>query len=354
MSVLAIEINDAGIRVGDPSGRADRRVGSCPGIALIDGGAILTGSAAADQARLKPKRVHDRFWSRLDTSSLSPPFPADLSRADLAHAQLNDIWRRTGSAASGVIVVAPGSHSDQQLGLILGIARACGMPVNGLIDAALAAAALADPPAGGDPAAGSLLHLDLQRHRVVVTELTRGAELCRGPVHQSERVGLASLHATWMREIARIFVHRTRFDPLHVAAAEQSLYRQLPGILASLCRDTGAVVELDAAGKMHAIELSRQDVAAPAADDYEVMARMVSGRQRPGAEAVLLVSHRAAMLPGLAQHLDRIGVAARSDLPAEAAVRGALRHRAQIESPGAELPFVTRLALGDPAFPGES
>ena len=348
MSVLAIEINDAGIRVGDPSGHADRRIGTCPGIALFDGGAILTGTAAADQARLKPKRVHDRFWSRLDTSSLPPPFPNDLSHADLAHAQLNDIWQRTGSNASGVIVAAPGSHTDEQLGLILGIARTCGIPVTGLVDAALAAVAHATV-AHAAPAAESLLHLDLQRHRIVVTELTRGAELQRGPLRVSEQAGLASLHATWMREIARIFINRTRFDPLHVATAEQSLYRQLPGLLATLCRDTRVGVELQAAGKTYAVEVSRQDAAAAVVADYEAIAHMVRARQHPGAPASLLVSHRAAMLPGLAEHLDRAGDLARIDLPADAAVRGALRHHAAIEAPGGELPFITRLPIGDPA-----
>jgi hypothetical protein len=354
VSIVAIEINDAGIRAGDPSGRADRRIGTCPGIALIDDGAILTGTAAADQARLKPKRVHDRFWSRLDTSPLPPPFPDDLSHADLAHAQLNDIWQRIGSQASGVIVAAPGSHTDEQLGLILGIARSCGMPVNGLVDAALAASthvavAHAAPTAHASPAAGSLLHLDLQRHRIVVTELTRGAELRRGPFRASEQAGLASLQAAWMREIARIFINRTRFDPLHVATAEQSLYQQLPQLLSTLCRDTRVVVELEAAGKIYAIELSRQDAAAAVAADYETIVHLVRTRQHLDGPVVLLVSHRASMLPGLAEQFDSVGDLERIDLPADAAVRGALRHHAAIESPGVELPFVTRLPIGDPA-----
>lgn len=354
MPMLAIEINDAGIRAGDRSGRAARRLGECPGIALIDGGAILTGSAAADQARLKPKRVHDRFWSRLDMSALPPPFPGDLSRADLAHAQLSDIWQRIGADDSGVIIAAPGSHSDEQLGLILGIARACGMPVNGLVDAALAAVAQAAPGALAHTGAENLLHLDLQRHRIVLTVLTLDAELRRGPQQASEQSGLASLHTTWMREIARIFINRTRFDPLHVASAEQSLYRQLPGLLATLCRDSHAVVTLEAAGKGHTVELSRHDVAAAVAADYETIARMVRARLRSGAGAPLLVSHRLSRLPGLAEHLDGAGIATRIELPADAAVAGALRHHAAIETTGEELPFVTRLPMDGPATSGGS
>jgi len=352
--VLAIEINDAGIRAGDPSGSADRRIGTCPGLALIDGDLILTGTDAAGQARWKPKQVHDRFWSRLDTSPLPPPYPGDLSHADLAHAQLNDIWRQIGPGASGVIVAAPGTHSDEQLGLILGIARTCGMPVNGLVDAALAAVAQAIPPAGTDAGTGSLRHLDLQRHRIVVTELIRGTELRCGAIRTSEQAGLASLHTTWMREIARIFVNRTRFDPLHVAAAEQNLYMQLPAILGRLCKETRAVVELGSAGKIHSVELSRDAVAAAVSAEYDAIARLVAGPERSEAPATLFVSHRAAMLPGLAEILDGAGRAARIDLGADAAVRGALWHHAAIESPGVELPFVTRLPLGDAPSPGLS
>jgi hypothetical protein len=339
VSVLAIEINDAGIRVGDAAGHVAGRIGACPGIALLEGGSILTGSAAADQARLKPKRVNDRFWSRLDTSALPPPFPDELSHADLAHAQLNDIWKQIGSNASGVIIAAPGSHTDEQLGLILGIARACGMPVNGLVDAGLAAVSHASP------AAESLLHLDLQRHRIVITELTRDAELRRGPVRVSEHTGLTSLQAGCIREIAKVFVNRTRFDPLHVAATEQSLYRQLPDLLATLCREARVVLELEAAGRIYAVELSRQEIAATMASDYEAIGHMVRSAQRHTTPAVLLVAHRAAMLPGLEEHLAGVNDLAPIVLPADAAVKGALRHHAAIQSPGVELPFVTRLPI---------
>ena len=64
-----------------------------------------------------------------------------------------------------VLLALPGSYSHDQLGLILGIARACGLPVRGLVDAAVAASATRG--ATGE----RRIHLDLELHRAVVTEL---------------------------------------------------------------------------------------------------------------------------------------------------------------------------------------
>ena len=66
-----------------------------------------------------------------------------------------------------VLLAVPGSFSADQLSLILGIAKACKMPVVGMVDAAVAASAHGFPGA-------RLLHLDLLLHRVVLTEMTQG------------------------------------------------------------------------------------------------------------------------------------------------------------------------------------
>ena len=144
MSTLAVEISDAGIIAGcDP---ADGGCGTpSPGFALIDGGVLLTGAEALAVARLKPRQVDNRFWSELDTVPLPGPFRGKLTRADLAHAHLASVWERSGTGAESAILVLPGTGSEAQLGLTLGIARACGMPVAGVVDAAVASAAAGSP-----------------------------------------------------------------------------------------------------------------------------------------------------------------------------------------------------------------
>ena len=155
MSTLAIELNDAGITsLGDGDRSGSERCTS-PGYAVVDGATVLTGVEAFDQSRLKPRRAHHRFWSELDTQPIGRPFPAGLSTADLAHAHLSEIWSRVRDGVDRVVVALPGSHSEHQMGLILGIAQACEMPVEGIIDAAVAGAATV-------PTNGHLLHLHVR------------------------------------------------------------------------------------------------------------------------------------------------------------------------------------------------
>ena len=138
MSLLAIELNDAGIRAEGEKVLPTGPLSPSPGIAVIDGATLLTGREAADRARLAPKRMNDRFWSELDTSPVGSPFPKELTRADLAFSHLNGLWKRLRPGVTQVILAIPGTYSERQLGLTLGIVRACRMPVHGLVDSAVA------------------------------------------------------------------------------------------------------------------------------------------------------------------------------------------------------------------------
>ena len=157
MTTVAIELNDAGILAAD----AERvLVEPSPGFALLEGKQLRVGAEALERSRLKPRWVHNRYWDQLDSSPMPKPFPRDLSLADVAHTHLTNLWDRLlqelGSGASpSVLLAVPGSFSVSQLGLILGIARACEIPVTGMVDAAVAAAATHGEP----PFEGGELHL---------------------------------------------------------------------------------------------------------------------------------------------------------------------------------------------------
>jgi hypothetical protein len=334
VSTLTIELNDAGILARAGSGV----IIESPGCALIDRKTLLTGRAAAERARLEPRKVNNRFWSELDTSALPRPFPATMSHADLAHAHLAAVWGEAGGGAESVVLAIPGSTSEHQLGLTLGIARACGMPVEGMIDAAVAAGS-------GEGAAERVLHLDVQLHRVVLTVLARGAELVRQSVQVSGHTGITMLHDSWARSVAGAFVQQARFDPLHVAAAEQELYLRLPGLLEQLGGAERVVFEMEASGKRHAVELARGQAVAAVEPSYEGIVQLVRRVKRAGEPAELLLSHRVAGLPGLTERLAEIGESELRELPPDAALAGAERHRDAIRAPGEALPFVTRLAL---------
>ena len=68
MSVLVIDINDAGIAVADATGLLAVE----PGFAVVDGNRIVTGDEALGLSRLRPRQTSSRFWSAVLRSMSNP------------------------------------------------------------------------------------------------------------------------------------------------------------------------------------------------------------------------------------------------------------------------------------------
>ncbi len=341
MKRKALELVDAGLVMVSPRGNVSE---PSPGLAVVDGSTLLVGLDAVPVARLKPRRLHSRFWRDLGTAPLARPFPHHLRTADLAHAHLQEVWESGRSTAEEVVLAIPGFYSEEQLGLLLGVARACKMPVGGLVDAAVAATA--------NRATGPhCLHLDLHLHRAVLTELEHRTEVVRGAVWEENHVGLLPLYDIWARALARIFVRRTRFDPLHRAATEQELYVQLPGHLAALGKGETTPVTFSSGGRRHTAELQQSDVVDAAASSYQRLSEWVKNHAGSD-ETTILVADRLAVLPGFVDHLvESTGLDVQA-LHRAAAASGALHHANTICSAAEELPFVTRLPGYDAREPG--
>jgi hypothetical protein len=76
---------------------------------------------------------------------------------------------------------------------------------------------------------------------------------------------------------------------------------------------------------------------------YERLAQLVGALKRVGEPVTLLLSHRAATLPGLAARLAGFRELTLTALPAGASASGALAEKERIRGSGEALPFVTRL-----------
>jgi hypothetical protein len=333
---LALELVDPGLIFVSSRGRIST---PSPGLAIVDGRDLLVGLDAARSARLKPRRLHSRFWEMLSDDPLARPFPSHLRSADLAHAHLLDLWETEGGNDDQIVIAVPSLYSKEQLGLLLGIADACHMPVRGMVDAAVAAAV-------DRPGRTKCLHLDIHLHRAVLTELDRESEIVRGAVAEESRVGLLGLYDTWARALAKIFVRRTRFDPMHRAATEQVLYVQLHNHLAALTKQGATTVAIPSGGRRHTIEVGLEDVVGPVRPAYQTLSAWVRDRT-DSAGTTLLVSNRLAGLPGLATHLRDSTETEVIELHPAAAASGALAHYDQICSSDRSLPFVTRLPAYD-------
>jgi hypothetical protein len=338
-AVAALELSDAGILARGPSGSPPGDQYPSPGFAVLDGGTLVIGKEARDRARLTPLLTHTRFWDQLGTDALPRPFPTDLTAADLVHAHLDRLWGGLLKAGHDELLLAvPGSQTPVQLGMILGIARSSGIPVVGMVDAAVAAASAGHP-------GRHLLHVDVHLHRSVVTEILQGDEVVRRRLETSDRIGLDSLHELWVDAIARTFVTETRFDPLHHAETEQVLFGRLPALLERLCEQDEVALEIDSAGKTHQVVVRRDRLVAAVDAAYATIAQLASLLTRAGRDSTILLSRRAADLPGLRERLAQVGGAEVVVLKEGAAAEGALLHADVIRSSEDALPFVTRLPV---------
>lgn len=328
-----LELNDLGLRLFD----GDALLLSSPGYAALDGRTLLTGDAARARARLDPRRAHDRYWYQLD-ATLPAPLGSARTAADLAHAQLSAL--REPLCAAPLLIAAPACFTPAQLGVLLGLLEAIGARAIGLVDSAVAAASSV-------PTASQVLHLDLQLHRWVCTWIEGEAELQRTRVEEL-KPAFAALQDRCAGVIAQAFVRHARFDPLHNASTEQVLYERLPGWIEQYASTASLVLELDSGGRTHRVSLAREALEETLAERIEEVADTLLP-QLHARHATLLLSDRAAALPGLATRL----APALALLP-NAAALGALAHRARIESDSPELPWITRLPRRAQAVPTTS
>ncbi|MBW2280807.1 MAG: hypothetical protein JRG76_10180 [Deltaproteobacteria bacterium] len=343
MPSIAIELNDAEIRIAGPEGVR----GVEPGCALLDGPTLAVGLDALRSARRLPAQSHDRFWSKLSHEPLPHPHPQAESIADLVFAQLSSIWSRFGAGDTDVVFVVPGWFERPQLGLLLGIAEACGIRTRGLVDAAVASSR--EPRAGR-----ALAYVDAGLHEAALTRLDQDSGVAAEATEAERAFGLGALHDDWLSCIARAFLSQARFDPLHDAEAEQALFDRLPLCLDALLERESARVEIEIRGVRHQAELKRSDLTGTARPHYARLFDLVE-RSRSGTEPrVLQLSDRLARLPGLTEALSRAPDVETVALEPGAACAGALDRLDAFEgreglSLVKRLDWPTRAGVGSPA-----
>lgn len=295
MSQLAIDINDAGIAVADAGGVLTVE----PGFAVVDRGRILTGAEAIALARLRPRQSSSRFWNALSLDPGSAGGDLAQSAAELAHAQLAAIWQKVGQARTDVVLVVPSGYRSEQLGLLLGLAQECGMPVRALVDVAAAAGHRPYPDR-------QLMYLDAGLYRVTATVLEQGVDVAVRAEHALQQSGLTGVMDAFARRIADAFVRATRFNPFRHADTEQLLYDRLPGWLDALRAEERVELTLPYAGEECRVTVERDEVLGVASGFYRAIAQLVAQNRNPDLGLVLLLSDRLARLPGLVGELARL------------------------------------------------
>lgn len=297
MSALALDLNDACISVLGEDGFLYRE----PGYALLDHDRLTAGDAAYRQARVQPRDIHDRFWSELSVDELPDQRFRHLSAADLASRQLEQLWDTVKRHGDRVVVAVPAYMAPSRLGLFLGICKELGIPVAGLVDAAVASTRR-------EYVNAIPVHVDVSLH---CTMLTRLGQSGRTQVEKSalvESSGLVSLYEAWMRSIAGSFVRQSRFDPLHTAETEQLLFDRLPEWLAEASAGGRVELQIEHRGLTHSAEVDVLGLVAAAAPVYQRIVGQLRALIRAEDIPALQLTDRAARLPGFADMLKaRVG-----------------------------------------------
>ena len=292
MSLLAAHLNDAGISVLS----ADRLLYREPGFALLEDDELATGLKAFENARIKPRRIQNRFWSALTTEALPDRRFQHLSAADLASRQLEQIWQAVAASGDRLVVAVPAYMSAENLGLFLGIASELDVPVVGLVDAAVAATRREYE--GAVP-----VHVDISLHATTLSRLRQNGQVQLDRSEIIESGGMLSLYDAWIRIISDAFVKQSRFDPLHTAETEQLLLDRLGGWLAAASASDKVVLDIEYRGIAHNAELESLDLISAAAPVYQRIASQLRAIYRAEETPAIQLSDRAARMPGLADML---------------------------------------------------
>jgi len=320
LSTAIIELNDSGIICHSPG--STETPPASPGYALLQNQAVVTGQQALQQAWLQPQQSFNQYWHQLSLSPLSVSNQHARHHADLAYAQLQQLYSDTGQAQQ-MIFAMPSNTSAEQLGILLGLVKASPFTAAGLVDAAVAAASQTGLQ-------GVLLHADIQLHTTVLCQLSSAAWVQRESSQQYPDIALKAIHDTWAQFIADRFIREYRYDPLHTAAGEQQLHDRLPDWIARLNLATEIETELSAPQGDFRLRIQRSEFIAANQKRWQ---RLVEALANTPYDSLLL-SHRLASLPGVLDSLEAAGHSNIVTLAADATIAACLAQGDNIATAG--------------------
>ncbi len=282
MTTGILEFNDLGLRYYN----AETLLAESPGYAYIEKNTLLFGDSAKAQAKLHPAKINHQFWQQLSLTPVATPTKTIRHNADLAYQHIRSLLAEH-TTDTNTLLAVPGSFSKAQLGLLLGVVQSLEIPIQGIIDNALLACQHLST-------SGTYVHIDLQLHQTVISEIIIGDGINRENVEILGATGLVNFSDAWAQGITDQFIQQTRFNPLHGAESEQQLHNQLFDWL-----HQGTAKNSD--GSLR-IQLGNREITlltTPVLDKTEALYRRIIERvqQRFGNTAHIVLSDRLASLP---------------------------------------------------------
>lgn len=291
MTVAVLELNDQNLIIQTEDGTQHTE----PGFAQLTANGIITGDSARAVAWQQPQQSYNQYWRQFNQLALPSKQRWARHHADIAFAQIKQLVAAVGSPEQ-LILSVPGSFSDEQLSLLLGLASAVPVEIVAVIDSALASSVGQDSDA---------LVIELQLQQTVVTRLTKVDD--RQQITDQEVIpdlGVMQLYNAVARHISDQLIADYRYDPLHTSDGEQLIYDQLPHWLMQLGWENEITVTVPSAQGDLNLVLRKQQIA-------EILEQRLNGlntliKKHPGAE--LCFSHSASLLPTLLPQFAQAGL----------------------------------------------
>jgi len=220
--VLAVlELNDQSLLMRAGEGTLIQE----PGFAYLGAGGIETGEVARAAAWKEPQYSVNQYWCQLNQKPLPGKYKWARHNADIAFTQLRKLWESAGMPRSHIILV-PGSFSNDQVSLVLGMMEALPAETSAVVDNALAMCLGLDR---------DTLFVDLQLHQTVLSVCRFG----EGAVSIAEQevipdLGMMQIYNRLTRHISDLLIRSYRYDPLHASESEQDICDRLPDWLGRL------------------------------------------------------------------------------------------------------------------------
>lgn len=334
MALAILELNDAGIQASVDG----NLMLSSPAYAVVHEDQLYVGEEGLQKVRLYPGWTNNKFWQQLNTDPISNGTHQIRHHADLAFFHLEQIWKKINSGADEVVFAVPGSFDSKQLGLLLGIARECGIPVVGLVDSALVAVMEQQP-------FRTVMHLDIQLHHIVLTVFQRQEIITRQEFAKITELGLTTLWDRWANIIADVFIQNTRFDPMHEAGTEQQLFDHLPEWIKDFSDKKAQDYTLQLHQTSHSVSVSTEKLLTACANVYPQIVQQIRNRIPEGQTVQLCLSDRFKGFPGLLDSLNLLQDCAIVQLNNMAVTAGILNHLDTIRSESDALSYITHLAV---------
>ncbi len=323
MAILGIELNDVALAGVGPDGTVFWE----PAYALFREGSLRLGQQALKSRRLFPRATRSNYFAELSEIPLVNPTAPYLTTADYAYAHLQHVMASCGDQFDSVVFAVPAWWSEEQLGLMLGIADELAIPTVGVVTSSVAATRREYP-------GQQLFHLEAGMNQFLIQELTQDNGTQAAASNVLNDFGYGQLEHSAVSYIARRLLECSRFDATQAATNEQLLYDRLPEWLAGLKRQAVIEIEIEQGEYVFTAELSAKDLLATLRVASEPLIQRLRALIPAGQSAAVALQFHASLddFPGYVNMLAEEVAAVPYMLEPAAAARGAMRRAAQMPS----------------------